>query len=178
MALKKDHFAPHLSNNNFQSKSTVVEVGFASKVGYGPWPSCTSGLFDALNWLRDPWDLLDVGEAASKNSAAASLLEETTTKSVRIIPGDQVDGATLWCKSATDLDGLPSASLDLIITDPPFGGLLHYSELADFFHVWLRLALKRFYPDFFSSEESPKALEAVSIGHASLRTRTAFINAY
>jgi putative DNA methylase len=160
--LKKDHFAPHLSNNNFQSKSTVVEVGFGSQVGYGPWPSCTSRLFDAIEWLREPWEILDVAEAASKDSAAASLLKDTTAKSIRLVPGDHVHGAKLWCKSATDLEDLQDSSLDLIVTDPPFGGLLHYSELADFFHVWLRLALKNFYPDLFSSKESPKALEAVS----------------
>jgi adenine-specific DNA methylase len=52
--------------------------------------------------------------------------------------------------------------LDLVITDPPFGGLLHYSELADFFYVWLRLALKDRYPEYFTSEYTPKALEAVA----------------
>ena len=48
-----------------------------------------------------------------------------------------------------------------MITDPPFGGLLHYSELSDFFYVWLRLALKN-YPDLFEPEYVPKALEAVA----------------
>lgn len=37
--------------------------------------------------------------------------------------------------SATDL---PECSIDLIITDPPYMDNVHYSELADFFHVWLR----------------------------------------
>ncbi len=48
------------------------------------------------------------------------------------------------------------------MTDPPFGGLLHYSELADFFYVWLRLALKDKYPEYFSGEYTPKTLEAVA----------------
>lgn len=33
---------------------------------------------------------------------------------------------------------LPDASVDLVITDPPFMDNVHYSELADFFHAWLR----------------------------------------
>ena len=53
-------------------------------------------------------------------------------------------------------------SYDLVITDPPFGGLLHYSELADFFYVWMRLVLKDKYPDKFTAEYTPKALEAVA----------------
>ncbi|MFI8996943.1 DNA methyltransferase [Streptomyces sp. NPDC053542] len=33
---------------------------------------------------------------------------------------------------------LPDESVDLVITDPPFMDNVHYSELADFFHAWLR----------------------------------------
>lgn len=39
--------------------------------------------------------------------------------------------------SSTSFD-LPDSSVDLIITDPPFMDNVHYSELADFFHAWLR----------------------------------------
>ncbi|MGE1526958.1 hypothetical protein ACUDA6_13005 [Pseudomonas ceruminis] len=34
--------------------------------------------------------------------------------------------------------------------------------MADFFYVWLRLALKNKYPDIFSNEYTPKSLEAVA----------------
>jgi putative DNA methylase len=64
--------------------------------------------------------------------------------------------------SSTELTSLSHAVYDLVVTDPPFGGLLHYSELADFFYVWLRLALKDKYPDYFSAEYTPKTLEAVA----------------
>jgi hypothetical protein len=50
----------------------------------------------------------------------------------------------------------------MVITDPPFGGLVHYSELSDFFYVWMRLYLKDKYPNYFSAEYTPKALEAVT----------------
>ncbi len=52
--------------------------------------------------------------------------------------------------------------MDLIVTDPPFGNLVQYSEIADFFHVWLRLALRKPYPREFTPEYTPKTLEAVS----------------
>jgi putative DNA methylase len=38
--------------------------------------------------------------------------------------------------AATDL---PDRSVDAVITDPPFYDNVHYSELADFFHVWQRI---------------------------------------
>jgi putative DNA methylase len=35
--------------------------------------------------------------------------------------------------------GMPDASVDLVLTDPPFFDNVHYSELADFFFVWQEL---------------------------------------
>jgi adenine-specific DNA methylase len=33
---------------------------------------------------------------------------------------------------------LPDESISLVVTDPPYMDNVHYSELADFFHAWLR----------------------------------------
>lgn len=154
--LSHDHFVPHLSNNNYHPKSTLVEVGAFSPVGYGPWPSSTGVLSDALTWQHEPWEILSV----LGNPEIAS---EASGKGVRLTTGDPVlHDCQLSCKSATHLAEFNDATLDLLITDPPFGGLLHYSELSDFFYVWMRLALKSKYPDIYGSEFSPKALEAVS----------------
>ncbi len=47
-----------------------------------------------------------------------------------------------------------------VITDPPYVGNVNYAELADFFYVWLRLALKATHPQF-SPEYTPKAEEII-----------------
>jgi adenine-specific DNA methylase len=49
---------------------------------------------------------------------------------------------------------------DLVITDPPYAGNVNYSELADFFYVWLRLVLSKNYP-YFAPEVTPKAEEII-----------------
>jgi hypothetical protein len=43
----------------------------------------------------------------------------------------------LSCGDSSKID-LPSGSVDVVVTDPPFFDNVHYSELADFFHVWQR----------------------------------------
>jgi putative DNA methylase len=43
----------------------------------------------------------------------------------------------LHCQSATLAD-LPPASLEAVITDPPYFGNVQYAELMDFCYVWLR----------------------------------------
>jgi len=44
---------------------------------------------------------------------------------------------TLRCESATLAD-VPPASLDAVLTDPPYFGNVQYAELMDFCYVWLR----------------------------------------
>jgi adenine-specific DNA methylase len=49
---------------------------------------------------------------------------------------------------------------NFVITDPPYAGNVNYSELADFFYVWLRLTLSKEYP-CFAPEITPKAEEII-----------------
>jgi DNA-directed RNA polymerase subunit RPC12/RpoP len=157
--MSHDHFAPMFTNSNFHPKSTVIEVGVFPPVGYGPWPSTTSALVESLEWCAAPWDLVSSDLLAAASPDLSTVL---SGKSQKVVCGDRVTDAELACVSATELSGLESGTFDLVVTDPPFGGLLHYSELADFFYVWLRLVLKNHYPDLFAAEYTPKALEVVS----------------
>ena len=157
--INKDHFVPAMSNNNFHPKSTLIEVGVFSPMGYGPWASCTPSLLDSREWAIEPWEAVSAESLKRKDEALASGI---SGKSEKVFPGDPVLDVTLHQGSSTDLAQLETGSLDLVIPDPPFGGLLHYSELADFFYVWLRLALKGKYPQIFGAEYTPKSLEAVA----------------
>jgi len=51
-------------------------------------------------------------------------------------------------RSSTVLSEIPTQSVDAVITDPPYMDNVMYSELSDFFYVWLRLALKERYRQF------------------------------
>ncbi|MBI4831563.1 MAG: hypothetical protein HY801_08415 [Candidatus Lindowbacteria bacterium] len=63
-------------------------------------------------------------------------------------------GSILRCQSSENLSFVPDQSVDVVITDPPYFDNVQYSELADFFYVWLRLALKDKYPWFTPSLSS------------------------
>lgn len=157
--MKLDKLAPAMSNSNFHPKNNVVEVGVFPPMGYGPWSSTVEVIFKGGEWAETPWEAVST-EHMKRH--APSIASEIAGKSVKVFPGDRLLGAETYCGSSTDLVHVADASLDLVITDPPFGGLLHYSELADFFYVWLRLALKSKYPEYFSAEYTPKSLEAVA----------------
>jgi len=68
--------------------------------------------------------------------------------------------ALLRCQSSEDLSFLPPQSVDAVITDPPYFDNVQYSELADFFYVWLRLALQGHYA-WFEPEYSQRPREIV-----------------
>jgi len=155
--ITKDHYAPALSNNNFHPKPTIVEVGVFCPTGYGPWRSAVAPIIEGGEWAQAPWELV-----AFENLKKSTPGLTPTGKSEKVYPGDHLAGAHVRQCSSTDLEHIANSSVDLVITDPPFGGLLHYSELSEFFYVWLRLALKGKYPDGFSAEYVPKSLEAVA----------------
>jgi len=154
-----DKLVPHMSNNNYHPKSNTVENCVFPRLGRGNWETCSSSLLETLEWSASPWELVSNERLASEVPAIS---EDLSGKSSKASPSDPVVPVNaLSCGSATEL-ALANGSFDLVITDPPFGGLLHYSELADFFYVWLRLVLKGRYPDQFTGEYTPKTLEAVS----------------
>ncbi|GAB2862948.1 hypothetical protein GCM10027277_34450 [Pseudoduganella ginsengisoli] len=51
---------------------------------------------------------------------------------------------------------VPDASVDAVVTDPPYFDFVHYSELSDFFFAWLAPVLKGRYPWFNRSDSSDK----------------------
>ncbi|PZR07942.1 MAG: site-specific DNA-methyltransferase [Azospirillum brasilense] len=152
-----DKLVPHMSNNNYHPKTNVVEGSCFGMMGSGRWSSCADGVLEGLEWGKHPYELVSPQTVSKVRGAGA---EKAT--SAKVFLGDPVLDVAVHQGSSTDLAQLENSSLDLVITDPPFGGLLHYSELADFFYVWLRLALHDKYPNYFGADYTPKSLEAVA----------------
>lgn len=50
----------------------------------------------------------------------------------------------------------------VISTDPPYYDNIGYSDLSDFFYVWLRRSLRKIHPDLFGTVLVPKAEELVA----------------
>ncbi len=67
----------------------------------------------------------------------------------------------LLCQSSEALPQVPDRSVDFVITDPPFADAVMYSELSDYFYVWLRQALRDAYPREFMAPLVDDQREAV-----------------
>lgn len=62
------------------------------------------------------------------------------------VHGDYKPRAIYLSCASSAKTALPAASIDLVVTDPPFFDNVHYSELADFFLAWQRLRPHGFIP--------------------------------
>ena len=144
----RDHFAPHFGNPNYAPKVNTVEVGHWTD-GYGSLPSVITSIVEGAEWAAEPWEAwLEPGRA---------------TDSEKVYIGDPVRaGADVQCMSSSDLPHATNGTYDLVVTDPPFGDNIFYSDLSNFFHVWLRLPLKSRFPDFFEQVKTPNAQEALA----------------
>lgn len=157
--IQRDGLEPFLSKNNLQPPNRVVENGVFHLLGRGNWKSCQDGVIEALAWTLDPWEVLPV----ERLRAVAPRLAEVAGagKGLKVRTNDPVVGGNvhLTCGSSTELASVPDGSVDLVITDPPFGDIMQYAELSGLFYSWLRL----FAPTrgVFAGRAPPTALEVV-----------------
>ncbi|MFT7404965.1 hypothetical protein [Zhongshania sp.] len=157
---KADKMEPMFSNNNYHPKSTVIENAVFANLGRGNWASCRANTLKGLAWCKTPWETVSNQMLENISPDFGKLVSGKSSKALAKDP--VLPGTLVTCGSSTELTQYTDQSYDLVITDPPFGGLLHYAELADFFYVWLRILLKDKYPDIYGGEYTPKTLEAVS----------------
>ena len=60
--------------------------------------------------------------------------------------------------SATQLPD-HDGTYDAVITDPPYYDNISYSDLSDFFYVWLKRSVGFLYPEHLAGELTPKRRE-------------------
>ena len=150
---QRDTPEPMFSNANYHPKMLIIENCVFPNLGRGNWQSSSAKCVEGVEWVGSPWELV--------------VTDGGNTKSEKGYINDPVvPGSAPYCGTSTDLSAFEHDRFDLVITDPPFGNNLFYADLADFFYVWLRIPLSKWYaglPEaaYFESERSPHSMEAV-----------------
>lgn len=104
-------------------------------------------VYDAKEYAEHPFEKVKENGSVNKYEIQNETIAEDRLKSLN-------------CRTAETLDE-DDGSIDYIITDPPYYDNVQYSELSDYFYVWLRECLKDDY-DEFQPELVPKAREIVA----------------
>jgi hypothetical protein len=144
---QRDTPEPFFSNSNYAPKNLTVENGFCAQLGRGNWTSCVEGIIEGMEWAARPWEV-----------APPDVRAETALSRLDMVDS-VLQGADLHCGSSSEMHF--TEPFDLVITDPPFGDNIYYSDLSNFFYAWLRLVLKDTYPDLFGPTKTPSAQEAL-----------------
>lgn len=118
-----------------------------------------SRLLPAKRYLDEPFEVdferdlfgafIDTRKTVASEPMRAKLVDSwehlaTTENGLMVLNGD------------SSCLALPDASVDAVITDPPYFDFVHYSELSDFFFAWLAPVLKSRYPWFARPDSSHK----------------------
>lgn len=155
-----DQLEPFFSKNNYQPPARPIENAVFTEIGRGTWTSCEEAVLASLDWMREPWELAATAHILESAPDLAKSLG--SGKSYKVTTGDTLIGnCSLHCGSATALSGVESGSVDLVITDPPFGDIMQYGELSMFFYAWLQPVLHELGVSGCDNPTIPIQLEAV-----------------
>lgn len=116
------------------------------RVGSGGFRHFLAKYAAAKRYCELPYETVRVGGRKRRLPIQGERIAANFTESEEAL--DQSRTGLLRCASITEV-GLPPASVDLVLTDPPYFANVQYSELMDFCYAWLR----RLVPDapFFAS---------------------------
>jgi putative DNA methylase len=132
-------------------------------VPWGVAVECPVNLFSRQH-IPFIWDFAESNVIAGPSGSFASMLENTIKgleKTALRHPGIGMAFQSDAVNAGKNLH------VPLISTDPPYYDVIPYSDLADFFYVWLRRLLGGIYPNLFSTLLTPKTHELIADSHRS-----------
>ncbi len=105
--------------------------------GAGTFVNCYRRYVRAKSYCRRPFDKYKdgYGRVQTVYPPGERVAGQLVSSFAELV--QQPRGVWLHCGDSSHLTGLPDASVDFIITDPPYFDNIHYSELSNFFYVWL-----------------------------------------
>ncbi|MCK4456319.1 MAG: DUF1156 domain-containing protein [Thermoplasmata archaeon] len=145
---------PLFSIHSYRYVSRPVEGNvWGAKYGRGTFTRCVKKLIRAKEYANKPYEIR-YSERNLERVHLKSVIHKPISTDIASWPTDGSHSLVLNGDS-TEMQGLPRDSVDIILTDPPYYDNISYSELSDFYYVWLRRGLKASYPDYFGKTSTP-----------------------
>jgi adenine-specific DNA methylase len=122
---------------------------WGTKVGKGTFKGYAKKSIRSKKYCLEPYEYKisnKKGRVVDKIYTNDKIIGNFSSAFESLLNGDE--NVLLLSQTSEDLSFIDNQSIDAVITDPPYYDNVMYSELADFFYVWLRLGLKDKYPWF------------------------------
>ncbi|MCL0097127.1 DUF1156 domain-containing protein [Dehalococcoidia bacterium] len=150
---ERQHHEPLFTRHDYHVKSSYVEGNvWGAKLGRSTFTKTIEKLKKGKKYGAYAYELGSLYNPDRK----------TVGDSALVLVGDTLENdhrAVLKAQTSEDLSFM-GQKVDAVITDPPYCDNVMYSELADFYHIWLRIGLKDRY-QVFGPEISPQSREIV-----------------
>jgi len=130
----------HLFNYHAMPLTTTpVEnaVWGAFEEGAGTFVNCYKRYENAKLYCIKPFEKFKSsdGQVVTVRSRSESIHAQFVGSYQELLQTER--GALLFCQDSSHLPEIPDGSVNFVITDPPYYDNVHYSELSNFFYVWL-----------------------------------------
>jgi adenine-specific DNA methylase len=123
--------SPLFSYHSYRHITRPVEVNpWLHRIGRGTYPNAVLKVQRAVEAARNPEDLLRDGEKRTSDVPVG--VEDRISNDL----DDAPESSVIAAQSSENLDKIPDDSVDLVVTDPPYGDNINYSELSDFYLCW------------------------------------------
>ena len=131
--------------HSFSPSMAPVEANcYDTKKGRGAFTAFVRLVIEGKEYCRAPFERIVTEGGVAKIMVGKPIRGRVVSDFNETSPSDNV---LLFCGSSAIL-GLPDSYVDVIVTDPPYADNVMYSELSNFFYVWLRLVLGQDHPHF------------------------------
>jgi adenine-specific DNA methylase len=133
--------------HSFSPSMAPVEGNcYDTKKGRGAFTAFIRLVKEGKEYCRNPFERVVVDGEMTKLMIGKPIHGRVVSDFNDVTSSDDV---FLQCGSSTNLK-VPDACVDAVVTDPPYADNVMYSELSNFFYVWLRLILHHDYSHFQS----------------------------
>lgn len=115
----------------------VENCVWGAKLGTGTFYKTVQKILRGKRFNKNIYDL-SVKKLANGRYDSIQIKNGDTVEAIPVTDFEKIDGKhpVLRCSDSRRLDFIPDESVDMVLTDPPYGANVMYSELIDFFHVW------------------------------------------
>jgi len=140
---------PIFSNHILKPERTPLEN---SVWGTEKSSGCFSTLFKtrflaAKSYLENPFEIkIGTGKEQCYKVPNSRSMSPNIVSNWEMLASTK-NSALILCGDSANVQ-LPSDSIDLVVTDPPYFDYINYSELSDFFYAWLSPILRERYSEF------------------------------
>lgn len=133
---------------------------WGAKIGAGTFDSFIDRTIDAKEYCSSPFEKYRSHDGKVKKKILEEKIRSKFANSFQELNNVNNNNTILLCQTSENLGIIPLKTVDAVITDPPYYDNVMYSEIADFYYVWLKLGLDKKYPEF-KPDYSPKLNEII-----------------